>query len=231
MLNTIVENTNTVIETFLAGKQDMIDDSEKYSLYKKVDLIDRKAFLGLLYLRARLKLNMSDCEKIWYHETANDFFEAMMSLNRFIFISRFITFDEKSTQAEHWRYDKFACTQSFFEGFNKNISKFCYPLSYLAVDETLYPYRGRIGFKQYNPSKPCKYEFLYRSLCDATVPYTYFFLPYAGKLEVFNNENPATSYYVTENDEYTNYLVNGFSTIANMSISTSLWTDILLLSH
>ena len=56
MLNTIVENTNAVTETFLAGKQDMIDDSDKYSFYKKVDLIDIKAFLGLLYLRARLKL-------------------------------------------------------------------------------------------------------------------------------------------------------------------------------
>ena len=36
MLNTIVENTNTVIETFLVGKQDMINDSDRYSSYKKV---------------------------------------------------------------------------------------------------------------------------------------------------------------------------------------------------
>ena len=197
ILNTIVENTNTVIETFLAGKQDMIDDSDKYSFYKKVDLIDIKAFLGLLHSRARLKLNMFDRETIWHHETANDYFEAMMSLNRFVFISRFITFDEKSTRAEHWRYRKFACMRSFFESFNKNISKSCYPSSYLAVDETLYPYRGGIGFKQYNPSKPAKYGLLYHSLCDATVPYTYFSFPSAGKVEVLNKENPATSYYVT----------------------------------
>ena len=97
MLNTIVENTNTVIETFLAGKQDKIDDSDKYLFYKKVDLIDTKAFLGLLYLRVCLKLNMWDCETIWHHETANDFFEATMSFNHFVFISRFITSDEKST--------------------------------------------------------------------------------------------------------------------------------------
>ena len=90
MLNTIVENTNILIETFLAGKQDMIDDSDKYSFYKKVDLIDIKAFLGLLYLHAHLKLNMFDCEIIWHYEMANNFFEAMMSLNCFIFISRFI---------------------------------------------------------------------------------------------------------------------------------------------
>ena len=107
--------------------------------------------------------------------------------------------------------------RSFFESFNKNITKFRYPSSYLAADETLYPYRGRIGFKQYNPSKPAKYGLLYRSLCDATVPCTYFSLPYAGKPEVLDKENPATSYYATGTDEYTKYLVNGFSTVANMS--------------
>ena len=116
------------------------------------------------------------------------------------------------TRAEHWRYDKFAYMRSFFESF-----KFRYASSYFAVDETLYPYRGRIGFKQYNPSKPAKYRLLYRSLCEAIVPYTYFSLPCAGKAEVLDKENPSTSYYVTGTDEYTKYLVNGFSTIANMS--------------
>ena len=109
VVHTIVENTNTVIETFLAGKQDMIDDSDKYWYYKKVDLVEIKAFLGLLYLRARLKLNMFDRGTLWHHETANNFFEAMISLNCFIFILRFITFDEKSTRAERRRYNKFVC--------------------------------------------------------------------------------------------------------------------------
>ena len=80
----------------------------------------------------------------------------------------------KSTWAESWRYDNFACMWSFFESFNKNISKFYYPSSYLAVDKTLYPYHGRIGFKQFNHSKPAKYGLQYRSLCDATVPDTSF---------------------------------------------------------
>ena len=47
--------------------------------------------------------------------------------------------------------------------------------------------------------------------------YSYFSLPYAGKPEVLKKENPAKSYYVTGTDEYTKYLVNGFSTVANMS--------------
>ena len=70
--------------------------------------------------------------------------------------------------------------REFFEKVNKNNASMRYPSSYLAIDETLYPYCGRIEIKQYNPSKPTKYGLLYRSLCDSTIPYTYFTLPYAG---------------------------------------------------
>ena len=80
-----------------------------------------------------------------------------------------------------------------------------YPSSYLAIDET-YSYCGRIGIKQYNPSKPAKYGLLYRSLCDSTIPYTYFILPYAGKPNNFW-ANKASKYYVRGTDEYTKYLV------------------------
>ena len=81
------------------------------------------------------------------------------------------------------------------------------PSSYLAIDETLYPYSGYISIKKYNPSKPAKYGLLNRSLCDAVVPYTYYTLPYSGKPSKRNNE--ASKYYISETDEYTKYLVNG----------------------
>ena len=56
-------------------------------------------------------------------------------------------------------------------------------------------------------SKPAKYGLLYRSLCDAVVPFTYYTLSYAGKPSETNNE--ASKYYITGTDEYTKYLVNG----------------------
>ena len=89
--------SDEILEQFIAHHREVIENSEKHSFYKSVDLTDIKAFLGLLYLRARLKLNLFDRETIWHHETANYFFEATMSLNGFTFISRFITFDDKST--------------------------------------------------------------------------------------------------------------------------------------
>ena len=58
-----------------------------------------------------------------------------------------------------------------------------HPSPLLAFDETLYWYLGHIGVKQYNPNKPAKYGLLYRNLCDSSIPYTCYILPYAGKPE------------------------------------------------
>ena len=55
------------------------------------------------------------------------------------------------------------------------------PEPYLAIDETLYPLRGRFAFKQYNKSKPAKYGILFRSMNAVIYPYTYCSIPYAGK--------------------------------------------------
>ena len=66
--------------------------------------------------------------------------------------------------------------------------------------------RGHIGFKQYNPNKLTKYGLLYHSLCDASVSYTYYSLPYVGKPEDLSGD--ASKYYILGTNEYTKYLVN-----------------------
>ena len=132
-----------------------------------------------------------------------------MSVNRFKFICRFNTFDGKTTCQDRWKNDKFACMREIFEAMNSRNASMRYPSALLALDETLYPYRGHIGFKQYNPQKPAKYGLLYRSLCDSTVTYTYLSLAYAGKPEVVGGNG--AKFYITGTDEYTKYLVNGLS--------------------
>ena len=77
------------------------------------------------------------------------------------------------------------------------------------IDQTLYPYRGSIGIKQYNPGKPANYELLYCRLCRAVVPYTYYTLPYPRKPSKTNNA--VSKYYISGTDEDTKYLVNGLN--------------------
>ena len=166
-----------------------------------------KAFIGIFYIRAALKVNIHNSNQIWYYESPNDLFAATMLLKKFYFLTWFIEFNDKASREESWQFDKFACIRDFFETVNEKNASMRSPSPYLAINETLYPYRCSIGIKQYNLSKPAKYGLLYHSLCDAVVPYTYFTLPYAGKPSKTNYE--ASKYYISGKDEYTNYLVNG----------------------
>ena len=109
-----------------------------------------------------------------------------------------------------------------------------HPSPLLAIDGNLYLYRGHIGLKQYNPNKAAKCGLLYRSLCDSSMPYTYYSLPYAGKPEKV--EGPVAKYYVTRIDEYSRYLTNELSVYCNLqginismdryfeSVSLATWT-------
>ena len=209
MLEKVVMYTNNAIEPAMEGFANLLEESDKYPHFRKVDKIDISSFIGLLYLRAAFRLNLRETLEIWNHESSHDIFSSTMSYNRFQFIRKFITFDDKPTRNDRWKSDKFACLRELFEMMNEQNSKCRFPSPLLAVDETLYPYRGAIGFKQYNPSKPAKYGLLYRSLCDSSVSYTYYTLPYAGKPEVTTSE--LSKFYVTGTDEYTKYLVTEFS--------------------
>ena len=56
------------------------------------------------------------------------------------------------------------------EDMNARNARMRHPSPFLATDETLHPYRGHIGFKQYNPNKPARYDILYQRLCDSSIP-------------------------------------------------------------
>ena len=97
-----------------------------------------------------------------------------------------------------------------------------FPSPLLAIDETLYPYRGAIGFKQYKPNKRAKYGLLYHSLCNSSISYTYFTLPYAGKPEEIAGE--AAKFYATGTDEYTISIYSQSSTNTTVSkVATYPW--------
>ena len=131
-----------------------------------------------------------------------------------IFFCRMITLDDKETRNNCCKTDKFACMRELFEDMNERNARMRHPSPLLAIGETLHPYRGHTGFKQYNPNKPAKYGLLYRSLCDSLISYTYYSLPYAGKPE--KAEGSTAKYYITGTDECSKYLNNELSVYCNV---------------
>ena len=157
-----------------------------------------KAFIGIFYIRAAFKVNIHGSSQILYHGSSNELLAETTSWKIFHFLTRFIEFDDKAWICMHHRFLR---NRKWKECLNENSSP------YLAIDETLYPYSGSIDIKQYNPSKLGKYGLLYRSLCDAIMPNTYYTLAYVAKPSKTNIE--ASKYYTSMTEEYTKYLVNG----------------------
>ena len=81
MFEKIVENTNKNVEPFLKMNRHLIENSSKYTSYKKVDVIDIHVFFGILYLCAAFKLNLMNQNIIWNHEAAHSIFGAGMPLS------------------------------------------------------------------------------------------------------------------------------------------------------
>ena len=108
-------------------------------------------------------------------------FNAVMSRNCFAFILHNLSFDDENTRAERWKKDRFTAIREFFEKLNNQCMLVLAPGDYLSLDETLYPMRTQISFKQFNSSKPAKYDPLFKSVSAARYPYTFFSSPDSGK--------------------------------------------------
>ena len=91
--------------------------------------------------------------KLFSNNYGPPIFSAVMYRNRFAFTLHNFSFDDESIRAERWKKDWFTAIREFFEKFNNHCMLVLAPGDYLSLDETLYPMRTQISFKQFNPNK------------------------------------------------------------------------------
>ena len=125
-----------------------------------VDETEILAFVGLMYLRGLAGMCNHDVKYLYSALMSSQLFGATMSKNQFQFLYACISLDNLSTRQARWKHDRFAATRELFEIFGENCCKHVIPNEYLSLDETLYPMRTSIRFKQFT-SKPAKYGLLF----------------------------------------------------------------------
>ena len=86
------------------------------------------------------------------------------------------------------------------------------PGHYLSLDETLYPIRTQILFKQFNSSKPVKYGLLFKSVNAARYRYTFISSPYSGK-----PIEEGGQYYIQSTEAIVHYLIETLSTNSSLA--------------
>ena len=210
IIQTIVTYTNQSInESIRLSKQDR--GSDKLCHLIKTNEREMKAFIGLWYICGLLNWTFHDITTAYSSVYGHKIFNATMSIKRFRFLCSNIRFDDITTRADRFKHDRAAAVRMVFESFVENCENAMVPDSYLSLDETLYPTRVGVAFRQYNKSKPAKYGLLFRSINSAEMPYTYTSILYAGKPTGEPNE-----YYISSTDDIVKYLVTSLIDQVNM---------------
>lgn len=147
-----------------------------------LDMIELKAFIGLLYYSAVLKSNHEDTRYLFASDgTGCEIFRCVMSETRFLVLLLCLRFDDPEDRNQRIKTDKLAAVSAIFNKFVSN-SQLHYELSeYVTVDEMLVKFRGRSHMISYMPKKPGKYGLVIRALCDAKNFYFYNGYVYTGK--------------------------------------------------
>ena len=174
MLSHILKYTNQHAAAHYARKKVQWDP---------IDMIELKAFVGILYLLGVSKGNHENIRNLWSDgPMARPVFKATMSVNRFEIIRCHLRFDSIDTRQERRARDKFAPFREIWNFFESKCRENYKPSAEVCIDEQLIPFRGRCPFRQYMPSKPDKYGMKLFLLVDCNTGYVYTGQPYVGKI-------------------------------------------------
>jgi len=198
----LVHLTNPRIQETVDAMNIPEEQMHRYTYIGETTVSEMRALIGLIYYRGLYGMNQFSTSILFSPRHGPPVFSATMSRQRFAFLLSHLCFDDYPTRAERRKHDRFAAMRDFFETFNKKFAEALVPEDYISLDETLYPMRTQISFKQYNPDKPAKYGILFKSLNSARYPYTYQAVVYAGKPEAEPND-----FYITGTAEYIKALV------------------------
>lgn len=157
-------------------------DKNSISHVREVDMVELKAFLGLLIFTSIFNSNHENISTIFATDgTGRDIFRAVMSQKRFSVLLSALRFDNPETRMERKKEDPTAPVSQIYNKFIENCQN-CYGVGEsVTIDEMLVSFRGRCRFKVYMPNKPCKYGIKIMCLTDARTSYLYNAYIYSGK--------------------------------------------------
>ncbi|XP_066258799.1 piggyBac transposable element-derived protein 4-like [Euwallacea similis] len=167
ILNIILRWTNEKIQK----QREKLKDSSRAE-HQDLDIIEFRAFIGLLFYTAVFVSNHENINKIIATDgTGRMIFRCVMSKQRFTFLLACVRFDNSSDRHLRRKEDPLAPISEIFNKFVAN-SQVVYSLGVnCCIDEILVSFRGRCKYKMYMPNKPCKYGIKIVCMTDARTQY------------------------------------------------------------
>lgn len=178
IIELIVIETNRNADQYLSKIR--LSKSSRFSKWTPTNFYEIKKFIGLLMWFGLVQ--MPSIESYWSLKSrySNKVASITMSRNRFELLLRFWHFSDNNKAPQDDRIYKI---RNLIELIVKNYHATMEPGEYMAVDESMVPFRGRLIFKQFIPGKAHKYGVKLFKICEAN-GYTHDIEVYAGKSQV-----------------------------------------------
>lgn len=223
LISIIVKETNRYAYQFKIKHNLSIKKQSRVHDWTDTNSDEIKTFLGLLILQGlcskpETKMYFSHRESI-----STPFYSRIISERRFHLIQKFLHF------ANNEDYDSSGLSKKLFKinpilnHLRKRFMASYVPEKNVSVDESLIAWKGRLGWKQYIPSKRKRFGMKMFSLCESQSGYVYNFILYTGSGTVYGDCNypdePVSSRVVLElmhpllNQGYCIFLDNYYNSV------------------
>ncbi|KAK9737933.1 Transposase IS4 [Popillia japonica] len=163
----ILEQVLKYINEKLSQMREKFTRPDKSEL-NDIDMIELRAFLGLLYYSSVFKSNNEELQSLFVtDDTGRDNFRCVMSLKRMLTILACLRFDNKQERRQRIEEDPAAAISLVFSELVQNCQTQYSVGELTCIDEMLVGFRGRVKFRVYMPNKPNKYGIKILALTDA----------------------------------------------------------------
>ena len=202
----------------------MSEGTRNRPVYQNTNPTELRAFLGVLIMTGVRHDGHLNLKMMFDVQFGALFYRSIFSLKRFEWLLRTLRFDNRDHRNPN---DRFSPIREIFDMFINNCKKLYVPGPIVTVDEMLAPFRGKVPFRMYIPSKPAKYGMKLFMVNDAKSQYCYNAIPYLGKNSYQEREKPAD---VNQGEFYTMQLLNDLL-IAGRTVVLDNWFTSLPLTR
>ena len=181
ILEYLVEQTNLYAEQSIdsqTAKNEQLPHSRSRA-WKPVNISEMKKFLGLMFLTGIVR--KPTLEDYWSTDSMIEtpIFGKVMSRNRFESILSYLHFNDNEKRAPTCD-DRLYKVRPIIDHFIGKFKEMYNPHENISIDEGMLSWRGRLGFRVYNPKKPVKYGVKSYILTDSVNSYCWNLKPYCG---------------------------------------------------
>ncbi|KAK2578804.1 hypothetical protein KPH14_012833 [Odynerus spinipes] len=180
---------NIVTETNRYAEQAINNENKRRKIdetWSPVDCDEVKIYIALSIIMAEVK--KPAIQMYWSKRAVIEtpIFRQTMPYKRFLQISRFLHFANNNTSNKS---DKLNKIKPVIDFFNQKFREIYTMEEDIAIDESLIKFKGRLSYKQYNPSKRARFGIKMYKLCESSTGYCYNFKIYTGsdKIDIANN--------------------------------------------